>query len=368
MTVSCTKCYGKGYTTATCWKCKGSGVVATAQATVKPSATPRPAATAKATSAPTQQKQVCETCDSKGTMKSRCTNCDGRGVAFIECPTCTRWEACGSCYSGWIVENCSHCSAKGYVTEICWKCKGLVGDGAVEPSALPNSTATETPIPDKVEIKELSIATVGSYITFGNYEQDNDIGNGKETIEWLVLAKQDNRLLVISRYALDCKPYSTSGSGVTWENSTLRTWLNKDFLNEAFSSVEQTQISTVTVSTDKMNTLFTTNPGKDTQDKIFLLSGSEVRRYFSSNMPGGCEVTAYAKERGAFTRNSNRGWWWLRSPGSDKQSNAMYVDSAGNVKAAGVNVNNSKYVVRPAMWIDLSATEAVSVDDAILVR
>lgn len=49
--------------------------------------------------------------------------------------------------------------------------------------------------------ERLETISVGSYITFGSYEQDDDITNGKEPIEWLVLAKKNNRMLVISRYA-----------------------------------------------------------------------------------------------------------------------------------------------------------------------
>ena len=48
----------------------------------------------------------------------------------------------------------------------------------------------------------LSKARVGSYVTFGSYEQDNDTGNGSEDVEWLVLDKQDDALLVISRYGI----------------------------------------------------------------------------------------------------------------------------------------------------------------------
>ena len=56
----------------------------------------------------------------------------------------------------------------------------------------------------------LAQAGVGDSIVFGAYEQDDDESNGKEPIEWLVLEKKNNRLLVISRYALDCKRYNES--------------------------------------------------------------------------------------------------------------------------------------------------------------
>lgn len=80
---------------------------------------------------------------------------------------------------------------------------------------------------------------VGHYVSFGKYEQDNNTSNGKEKIEWLVLEVKDGKALVISKYALDCKPYNTSSTNVTWETCSLRNWLNNDFINSAFSATEK---------------------------------------------------------------------------------------------------------------------------------
>ena len=46
---------------------------------------------------------------------------------------------------------------------------------------------------------------VGDYISFGSYEQDNDVTNGKEPIEWLVLDVQEGKAKILSRYALNCR-------------------------------------------------------------------------------------------------------------------------------------------------------------------
>ena len=71
---------------------------------------------------------------------------------------------------------------------------------------------------------------VGETIVFGAYEQDNDTSNGAEPIEWSVLAKEDDRILVISQYALDCQPYNKKNESVIWETCSLRSWLNDIFL------------------------------------------------------------------------------------------------------------------------------------------
>lgn len=81
----------------------------------------------------------------------------------------------------------------------------------------------------KYKNKILKSANVGDYVVFGSYQQDSKTSNGKEDIAWLVLAKEDNKVLVISRYALDCQPYNTSYTDVTWENCSLRKSLNDTF-------------------------------------------------------------------------------------------------------------------------------------------
>lgn len=199
---------------------------------------------------------------------------------------------------------------------------------------------------------------VGDVVTFGVYEQDNILSNGKESIEWQVLEVQDGKALVISKYALDCQSYNTEYESVTWETCTLRSWLNDDFLNAAFTTGEQTRIPTVTVSADK-NPSYDTNPGKTTQDKVFLLSINEAYQYFSSDDARSCDPTAYAIAQGCWTFDDTSSsyygncWWWLRSPG-DYQGNAAFVGTAGWVLDSGYFVDHGSNAVRPALWIDLN--------------
>ena len=200
---------------------------------------------------------------------------------------------------------------------------------------------------------QLKNIKVGSYINFGVYEQDNNTSNGKEDVEWLVLEIKDGKALVISKYALDCKQYNTSYTDVTWETSTLRKWLNNDFLGAAFSAEEKAIIPTVTVSADK-NPKFSTNPGNATQDKVFLLSIPEAIKYFSSDSARQCEPTDFAVANGAWEIDSGNCWWWLRSPGG-KQLYAANVDTDGDVYRNGNDVDNDNIAVRPALWIDLNS-------------
>lgn len=200
----------------------------------------------------------------------------------------------------------------------------------------------------------LSKASVGDNIFFGSYEQDGDTSNGKEDIEWLVLAKENKKILVISKYALDCQPYNSSYTDTTWEECSLRAWMNDDFLNNAFSADEQSKIVATNVSADK-NPEYSTDPGNATTDKIFLLSVKEAEKYFSSDSARQCKPTEYAIANGTYVNDNNGDcWWWLRSPGADQSYAAdVYVD--GSVYYLGNYVYTDNDCVRPALWIDLDS-------------
>lgn len=202
--------------------------------------------------------------------------------------------------------------------------------------------------------EKLKIAKVGDYVAFGAYEQDNNTSNGKEDIEWLVLEVKDGKALVISKYALDRKPYNASYTDVTWETCTLRKWLNKEFINAAFSADEKAMIPTVTVPSDK-NPDYSTNPGNATQDQVFLLSIAEANKYCSSDSARRCEPTDYAVANGAWESDSGNCWWWLRSPGY-VQNFAAIVYDCGDVNFYDYYYDSiNDIAVRPALWIDLNS-------------
>ena len=199
----------------------------------------------------------------------------------------------------------------------------------------------------------MKVCPVGWPIFFGSYEQDNNVANGKESIEWMVLEKNNNRILVISKKALDCQPYNNSYSSVTWETSSLRAWLNESFINTAFSSEELAMIPRRTVSADE-NPIYKTSPGHSTMDQIFLLSCLDATKYFSFNGDRQCQGTAYCYARGASKASNEYCCWWLRSPGNYSFTAATinndgYIDSFGST----LGVTDSTVAVRPALWIDL---------------
>lgn len=208
--------------------------------------------------------------------------------------------------------------------------------------------------------------TVGNYVTFGEYPQTT-AGEDMTPIEWLVLARDGNKALLISRYGLDAQPYNTDHTSVTWETCTLRTWLNVTFYNKAFSSDEQAAILTTSVDNGKNQgySKWSTSGGNNTEDKVFLLSYAEANKYFGvtydniSNTKSRVAPTAYAIAQGAWASSSNKtadstdaGWWWLRSPGF-YQSSAAYVLGYGLFR--GDDVIRVSGSVRPALWVNLES-------------
>ena len=260
-----------------------------------------------------------------------------------------------------------------------------------------NSVKTESSVMvDKEEPKSekdtsqkisIDISEVGQIVKFGCYEQDGDESNGAEPIEWEVLSIEDGRALMISKYVLDAVPFSSTYEHKSWEESRLRAWLNKDFLNTAFSEEEQKIIPTVTL----------TNPGNeyagleadaDTQDQIFVLSVEEVFQYydffyvdddgsFGLSKEIMAEPTEYAITKGVRTKVIledsyvywlDGGWpqdiigkegakWWLRTPGRGATVCMVSTEMAGE----GCGVNNiidgqpdgCQGGVRPALYVEV---------------
>ena len=85
---------------------------------------------------------------------------------------------------------------------------------------------------------------VNDHVFFGHYEQDNDLTNGAEAIEWRVLKVENGEALLISQYALDSQPYNEKYAVALWSECTLRTWLNTDFYDAAFNDTEKQGIVT----------------------------------------------------------------------------------------------------------------------------
>ncbi len=215
---------------------------------------------------------------------------------------------------------------------------------------------------------------------FGSYNQTVKEWN-KEPIKWRVLSvDENNNALIVADKNLDCKPYNETYTDVTWETSTIRSWLNgygvdsngngidyssDNFIDEAFTEEEQSAINTTTVINND-NSEYGTEGGNNTEDKVYLLSREEASNavygfdntdYYASNKTREVKNTDYAKFNGTFTSNryvyKENGYSWLRS--HDTYSNyATYVFDDGCVQP-GISVVSSTIGVRPVLNINLSS-------------
>ena len=220
----------------------------------------------------------------------------------------------------------------------------------------------------------------GESIVFGHYEQDDD-STRKEPITWRVLIKSSSgQYLIVSEKALDVKQYNTRRVAITWEKSTIRSWLNgydasyntdgidytKDnFIDTAFNAEEKAKIIATTVTADINPRYNYASPGNETTDKIFLLSILEANLFFTSDNDRQADATTYAIKHGAMVYGSESHEYTsngsckdthcyahntlLRTPGSFDQGSA-YVKYDGYIIEQGNNVD-ATYTVRPALWV-----------------
>lgn len=190
---------------------------------------------------------------------------------------------------------------------------------------------------------------VGSVHTMGVYKQSTQAE--PKPIEWIVLERNENKVLLISRFIIDRQKFNEESEYISWEKCTLRKWLNNNFYNTAFTVQEKSKILTTPLK-NTPNPRHGTSSGNSTNDQIFLLSIDEVKKYFKNDAETRCQVTLYAKERGAYCDGAYFGYWWLRTAGQIAQ-NASYIFYAGGVSEMGYDVTGTIFGVRPAMWIQI---------------
>ncbi len=169
-----------------------------------------------------------------------------------------------------------------------------------------------------------------------------------EPVKWRVLKAEGNQVLLLSDIVLDAQTYNKQEE-VTWENSDVRTWLNGEFFNRAFTSGEQADV----IETDTEN---------NTADKVFLLSEEEASDKNLGFNPKGylpCETrysksSTYAKAKGVKFGTEEPatgiGSWWIRTPAGKSVSRGQIVSMGGSIKLNIVGVG-----VRVSLNLTLSS-------------
>ena len=257
---------------------------------------------------------------------------------------------------------------------------GLLGAGQIWAE---NGTTSGTSSTRRDAVVGGTAANIGGgqadNLYFGTYQQSSG-GNGGyniDPIKWRVLENAGGQLFLLSDQNLDVFQYHTDWEEITWERSTMRSWLNgygasenaggdsgtdytsDNFIGTAFSEKEQKAIAETTVVNDD-NPNHNTDGGNNTTDKIFLLSIAEASNssYFADDASRISTNTAYVVDGGKIggdMYSAGKGdWWWLRSPGGDDHS-AAGVAGNGDVDNAGVVGDDKDRAVRPAFHLDLNS-------------
>ena len=223
--------------------------------------------------------------------------------------------------------------------------------------------------------------SIGDAVMFGKYPQSNE-DSAKNDLMWRVLDidRTHRRALLLTDFIVDNRSYHTDAvpggehEDVSWKDCTLRSWLNgydgsenkrgidyredNFFVTAAFSEAEMNSIllSEIDNPADPESEL---KDAPSTNDRIFVLSLDEAKRYFPGNIARiGCP-TDYAgqndsnvdKDLAEFCSYPGLRWyptsWWLRTSGIDARS-ADIVASRGTIGFESVERPNG---VRPAVWV-----------------
>ena len=190
------------------------------------------------------------------------------------------------------------------------------------------------------EIEMIRRADEYDVVEFGKYEQDDVKDNGKEKLRWIVLSKDDESALLLSEYGIENKLYNETDNGYTWENCTIRTWLNDTFYEKAFSKKEKAKLFVATVD------------GYDLGDRVFILAPRELDEYYSEG--AFCKPTKHAINAGCFyAENTGNCMWWARARWGSGKHDGSYYDMDGGSHSYSKLDEGIGVAVRPAIFVGL---------------
>ena len=174
-----------------------------------------------------------------------------------------------------------------------------------------------------------------------------------EPIKWRVLQSENGEAFLLSDVILDNQNYNEDYS--TWEESSLRSWLNGEFMNRAFSDEEKENIN-ITEIVNQDNSDYGTEGGNNISDKISLLSSAEAdenrdgKKYgFLNDETRKCKTNSFSEMEVVL--------WWL-STGDISNSTALVYE--GIIIGEVYSIDYDNYGVRPALHLNLSSSNLFS--------
>lgn len=210
-----------------------------------------------------------------------------------------------------------------------------------------------------------------------------------EPIKWRVIELEEDTALLLADAEMDCAPFNVSSGDVTWQDCTLRSFLNgyaasenaagiaydqnpqDSFFNSAFSDAEKAAIVDSAVQNPD-NSNYGTDCGDSTLDKVFILSADEVFAseaaarhgfYFGNGVDDPArrfDPTLYAMARGTWyspvDSYRGNGFWFMRTNGYTP-ANVSYICDFGYIYSRGTDVTCDDAGILPAIRVNLSAAE-----------
>ncbi len=195
------------------------------------------------------------------------------------------------------------------------------------------------------ELETLSQAQVGDVVTFGRYDT-NPTSIGTDRLQWIVLQKEGNTLMLITKQGIAGSVYHQKHAEVNWKESDLCAFLNDTLYDDIFSRYEQE--------------IIVDNPVSD--DRLSLLSEIEVETFFADDISRQLSITDVAKSKGTNVNSASKAnrwdmkgyrssWWWLR--GEQVSKTAPIVTEDGIVLTDEKYVNKPNGAVRPVVWVQV---------------
>ena len=186
--------------------------------------------------------------------------------------------------------------------------------------------------------------------------------------DWRVLDVQDDKVLLLCDTVIELGKFNELYEAITWENSSLRKYLNEDFYN-TFSLEEKSKMLRLPVP-NSPNQWFGTSSGGETKDYVFLLDVDGVVKYFgdskqlrSKNANLGYYINDnFNDARKAVDKNGTFSCWWLRTSGYLSEL-ATFVTADGRISMGGDFVNRSSKFsagIRPCIWVKLKEQQRAS--------
>ena len=178
--------------------------------------------------------------------------------------------------------------------------------------------------------------SAGDTVNYGTYPDNYDVEDLRgDAVTWKVLSVDaaNSRMLVISEKILISSKQFDSSSSSSYSGSSIRTYLNGEFITKyGLSDVDMCNVDVTTA-------IETTTVGSGS-DKVFLLSKTEAenKSYFANQ-----------EARIACYTDNSKPEWWLRSA-TDDGNNVYCIMSGGSFDKT--MAPNTGAGVRPAFWVN----------------